>query len=168
MDPYFSLTPYIEERLAHGIPNVLELYSENELIPYHQNHIYEEIVIPAPVKIFINELNAKRIISPPTLRVIDHMPYISHSLEFNIPESLEHIILRDVNIQKKQFHELFPKGILYRYENCLLNGAPLHEVAISLYKLCSNGEEPPLTKNSISHRLHKHIINKILDCQYAN
>ena len=172
MDPLFNLTTYIDERLANTTtPNVLELYSEDELVPYHENHVYEEVVIPKGVEVFINELNVRRIVAPDSIRVIDHLPYMIHSLEFNMPDSLQHIILHDVNIVGKEFNELFPTGVYYRYENCSLNGTPLNEVVVSKYKTLFN-EEPlysthrlynqPLTKNSISKKFHEVIISQIL------
>jgi hypothetical protein len=176
MDPTFNLTNYIDARIAQvDDKTTLELYSEDELLRYHENHTFEEIVVPSPVEVFVNELNTRRIVAPPTLRVIDHMPFMTHPLEFNIPDSLEMIILHNVNIQKKQFIELFKPGISYTYKNCLLDGVPLNEIVISLYKECSGGEEPrysthrlynqPLTKNSISRLFHAHIIAKILQHQ---
>lgn len=172
MDPLFNLSTYVDERLAHTTtPNILELYSEDELVPYHENHVYEEVVIPNGVEVFINELNVRRIVAPESIRVIDHMPYMIHSLEFSMPKLLEHIILRDVNIIGKEFKELFPTDVYYRYENCSLNGTPIHELIVSKYKTLFNQEptyttndiyNQPLTKNSISKKLHGHILNHIL------
>ena len=173
MDPLFTLTNYIDECLAKSTSHtVLELYSEEELIPYHETHIYEEIVIPQDVKVFINELNARRIVAPETLRVLDHTPYKIHSLDFNIPESLEHIVLHDVNIVgQKTLKDLFPVGVYYRYENCCLHGTPLHELIVEAYKARYH-EEPryathrlynqSLSTNSISKKWHGHILDAIL------
>ena len=177
MADVFDLQAYIEERVANcREDNLLELYSDDEMLRFNENHIYEEIVVPAPVEVFVTELNTRRFVLPKTLRVLDSAPFIQTDLHLNIRDTpnLEYIIIRRTNIVGCGLHDLFPVRVRYRYEDCLLNGVELNTIINSLYEKYF-GERPRYTchrihnqfldKNSISRHLHSHIIESILEYQ---
>jgi hypothetical protein len=177
MADVFDFHAYIEQRLAYCKEDEkhLELYSDDEMLPFNASHIYEEIVVPAPVEVFVNELNARRFVLPKTLHVLDSDPFVQTDLELNIRDisNLKYIILRTTNIVGDiRLGELFPVGVRYRYEECLLHGVELHTIINRLYEKYF-GEKPRFTstricnqfldKNNISSHQHSHIIDKILE-----
>lgn len=167
----FNLRDYIEEKLANTTTPTLELYFDNDMLPYQEDHVYEEIVVPSPVEVFVSEINTRRLVLPSTLKVLDVLPFLETDLQLNIPPNLQTIIIRFANIVGKTLTELFPINAKYEYESCKLEGVELHTLINAKYEKYF-GVKPRyntnrlynqiINRNGINKRLHGQIINEML------
>lgn len=161
----------INERLI----NLASQYENNVLhVTYEveddNEYVFDEIEIPENIEIYISDLNTKKLICHPNVKVIDLHANIMTDLDFNIVSSLKDIIIRHSNIVNKELMELFPKSSRYRYSNCSLNGVQLCKVFNEYYKKYFNkypsyetvyGRFPHIQNNVINYRIHSNIIEEI-------
>jgi len=158
----------IQDYINHQVTmnsHTLELYSEDEIV-------HEVIEVPTPTVMFISDIMAKKFVLPDTLSVFD-LDTVEQNLpiDFNIPQSLEAIILHEKNIQNKNIMELF--NFKYRYVNCTLNGVSLNELISRLYEKYFNKDPKYVTNrlanqnlrntNTMYSKIHSHLTNEILE-----
>jgi len=155
----------VDEIIENNNSSNLELHN-------YDPTIYEQLVIPNTIQVYISDLCIKKHILPDTLKVLDISPFQSISMEFNMPTNIHDIILRDVDILNKSIMELFPKKAIYRYVGCTLNGIPLNTALNQLYYKYFQKEpkytshrvfNQPILQNTIYYRFHNAIINEIKD-----
>lgn len=124
------------------------------------NKIYDELIIPENVEVFISDLSCKKISIPASLRVLDLHPTVFTTLDFNFINTIKDIIVRNTNIINKSFIELFPTKCRYRYSNCNLNTVPIYILLNDLYYKYFNVKDK-LNKNLVYYRIHSNIIEEI-------
>ena len=143
----------------------LEIYSD-----YFDKDVYfDEAVIPSPIRIFVTDIQCNKLFLPDTLNVLDVWNDNQKTLEFNIPNKLQTIKMRDTNIINNNLMRLFTK-VSYRYTNCSLNGISLNILLNQQYKkyfhedpkyICNREEYKGLMNNMIYSKIHKNIIDEI-------
>jgi hypothetical protein len=145
----------IINRRANENTHTLELYLDD----IDDYTIHQQITIPEPVTKFITDIDCNNYVFPETLSVID-IDSTVHNLPiiFNIPQNIEHIILRHKNIFNKTLLELFQPTFAYRYIECSLDGVQLNILVNQLYKKYFN-VEPRYTSNRDAN---KKLMNNML------
>ena len=134
---------------------ILELYYENDA----EYIIYEDIIVPPTIEIFVCDHTYKKIVLPDELRVIDlHYPD-AIPVDFNIPSHIQYMKFENISIVNKSLMELFPEYVYYYYKDCSLNGRPIVDQVRELYQKYFNA--PCLKGNIINHRNNKQIIDHI-------
>lgn len=128
------------------------------------NYIYDQLIIPDNTEVFISDLSTKKLIIPPSVRVLDLHPTVNTDLDFNMNNFMKDIIIRYTNIINKSLMELFPINCRYRYTQCNLNGIPIVKHVNELYKKYF-GIEPIINNtynpNVVYYRNYSSIIEQI-------
>jgi hypothetical protein len=161
-EPIFSFLTEIKMNIQEIINSranentyTLELYLDD----IDDNTIHEQITIPEPVTKFISDIDCNKYIFPETLSVIDIDSTVDNlPIIFNIPQNIEHIILRHKNIFNKKLLDLFHPNFAYRYIDCSLDGVELNILVNQLYKKYFD-VEPKYTSN---HEANKKLMNNML------
>ena len=149
----------------YKIDNTLEIYND-----YFDKDVYFDIaVIPSSIQIFVTDIQCNKLYLPDSLRVLDIWNDNQKTLEFNIPNMLQTIKMRDTNIINNNLMKLFTK-VSYRYTNCCLNNIPLNILLNQQYKkyfhedpkyICNREEYKGFMNNMIYSKIHKNIIDEI-------
>ena len=82
----FDINTYVLEEVNKLSTNTLELYYDDTQLAYYETHVYEELIIPSQVDVFVSDFNIRRLVAPNTLKVIDLNPYVKTDFEYIILE----------------------------------------------------------------------------------
>ena len=169
-------SPYLlEQSSSMNIDEIIDCYKDGQTLEIYNDYFdkdvhFDEIVIPYPVRIFVTDIQCNKIFLPDTINVLD-IWNDNHNLEFNIPTKLQTIKMRNTNIINNNLMKLFTK-VSYRYTNCSLNGISLNILLNQQYKkyfnedpkyICNREEYKGLMNNTIYSKIHKNIINEIVN-----
>uniref|UniRef100_A0A6C0D9U5 Uncharacterized protein n=1 Tax=viral metagenome TaxID=1070528 RepID=A0A6C0D9U5_9ZZZZ len=160
-----DLQTLINQRITENT-YTLEIYTDEV-----EENIFLEATIHTPVVNFVTDIDCNRFKFPNTILVIDIEAFVPNlNLEFNIPDSVQQIIIKNKNIINKNLMELFPENVKYRYVQCNLEDKELNILINQRYKKYFN-IEPRYATNRISNqkimnnmiysRFHSNIIDSI-------
>jgi hypothetical protein len=140
---------------------------ENYVDSYNDDEIYtDELVVYNNVHTFISDITFNKLILPDTVKVLDLWGENFDCIELTIPNNIEHIILRNINITNIHFLNLFVSR--YDFSNIRVQDVDLNILINRLYnkyfnKNPSTERNDKYLNNVISSKYHHTIIEEILE-----
>jgi len=152
-----DINTIIQNKVSKLKKPILELYCDND-----EMEPFTTITIPEPIEVYVSDYTCYDLVLPKTLRVLDLDYWGDISMVFNMPPSIEDIIIRNTNIEGKTLMELFPLSCnRYRYSKCSLNNEPIASLVSRVYLKYFGYKYFHFKKNVVNYRIHSTIIEEI-------